>query len=242
MGYFISRLSGKAHNQVKGSIDVETGHINFADVGAVRDVLRVSFGDIDEKSTAAQDIFIMKQGHKALSDFLPLWEESASIITWNDDAKIDLLRRQLHPAITDRLSFERIATTIPAFLAQVREKDAILRNQEPHYHKNLSTANPNLSSSSHDARAQDMRDPMDLSAFRVNGVLTWTSKDVETKKIPRSDEERAARKAYNSKHNLCQWDSSKDHAGNDCPFAPWNRDKEFYKGKLSRSDDYKGKA
>lgn len=181
----------------------------------------------------------MKQGNQALSVFLPTWEESASIVTWNDDAKITVLKGQLHPSLINRLSFEKTATTFPAFLVQIREKDALLRHVDPSYHKkSLST---HYGSTPQPIVEVLTNDPMDLSTFRINGVMTWTEKDIQERKTPRTDEERAARKAYNIKHNLCQWDSSKDHLSNDYPSAPWNKDKGFYKGNIP-CNSTKGKA
>ncbi|EGY23394.1 uncharacterized protein VDAG_04832 [Verticillium dahliae VdLs.17] len=58
MGYVVSCLKGKAHDQV--SYNIKNGVVLFDNVNAVKNVLQSAFGDIDAKATAQLKIFVLE--------------------------------------------------------------------------------------------------------------------------------------------------------------------------------------
>ena len=58
MGYVVSCLKGKAHDQV--SYNIKDGVVLFENVNAIKEILKSAFGDIDSQATAQLKIFDMK--------------------------------------------------------------------------------------------------------------------------------------------------------------------------------------
>ncbi|KAM4064124.1 reverse transcriptase [Hirsutella rhossiliensis] len=102
MGYVVSCLKGKAHDQVR--YNIKDGVVLFDDVNAIKSTLQSAFGDIDAKATAQLKIFDMKQGHRSLTTFLPEWYAVAKLTDWDSGALIAHLRRALHDNVIWRLS------------------------------------------------------------------------------------------------------------------------------------------
>jgi len=50
MGYIVSCLKGKAHDQV--SYNIKDGVVLFDNVNAIKEILKSAFGDINAKATA----------------------------------------------------------------------------------------------------------------------------------------------------------------------------------------------
>lgn len=139
MAYFISRLRGTAKGQVKGGTHID-GSIKFDDVNAIVTILQAAFGDINEKATSQKELFSILQGNQPLATFLPIWQETSSTSDFCDEALIAFLKRALHPALIDRLSYVTDPQkTIHGFIAQVRRIDNIVRGLNPTYHKAKTT-------------------------------------------------------------------------------------------------------
>ena len=232
MGYFISRLEGRARSQI--SIDRETGEIRHANVDAIKKVLLISFGDPEEKNTASGALLVLKQGNKAFVDFIAEWTELAQLCDWNDSAFITILKAHIHDSLKARLSLtpgDQHATDAPAFIQQLRIADSTLRSLDPRYHlkkTTLDTAGIPVHSHSHTPIASSDPDAMDLSLARVGGKVIWTMKDRH--RIPKNAEEKEARKGFNRAQRFCGWCSG-DHPSVDCPLpsCPWEKNKS--KGK-----------
>jgi hypothetical protein len=82
MGYVVSCLKGKAHDQV--SYNIKDGVVLFNNVNAIKEILKSAFGDIDAKATAQLKIFDVKQGHRPLVIFLPEWHAIAKLTEWDN--------------------------------------------------------------------------------------------------------------------------------------------------------------
>lgn len=73
MAYFFSRLGGRARGQLRGSVDEVTGIFTYTDVTQMILTLKQAFGVLNQQAESSTTVLNMKQGHKALADFLPLW-------------------------------------------------------------------------------------------------------------------------------------------------------------------------
>lgn len=226
MGYVVSCLKGKAHDQV--SYNIKDGVVLFDNVNAIKEILKSAFGDIDAKATAQLKIFDMKQGHRSLVIFLPEWHAIAKLTEWDSGALIAHLRRALHDDIIWRLSLTKgkdLPTELTQFMDLVRTCDNECRQVNANYFKKNS-GNPlayHTSSSRPPAIPQlttsNGGDAMDLSA------ITWGAADVASGRRPQTDAERAARKAYCTANGLCNWCSSDKHRSLKCDTAPWREGK-----------------
>jgi hypothetical protein len=225
MGYVVSCLKGKAHDQV--GYNIKDGVVLFNNVNAIKSILQSAFGDIDAKATAQLKIFDMKQGHRSLTVFLPEWYAIAKLTEWDNGALIAHLRRALHDNITWRLSLTKskdVPTELTQFMDLVRTCDSECRQVNANYFKknannsNNHTARPQPTSTT-PAMTSNGGDSMDLS------VITWGAEDVASGRRPKSDAERAARKAYCTEHGLCHWCSSDKHRSLNCDTAPWKTEK-----------------
>lgn len=229
MGYVVSCLKDKAHDQL--SYNIRDGVVLFDNVNAIKSVLQSAFGDIDAKATAQLKIFDMKQGHRSLTVFLPEWYAVAKLTQWDSGALIAHLRRALHDDITWRLSLTKtkdMPTDLTQFLDLVRTCDNECRQVDANYFKKNSRNSPgqaarprptNIPPTTAMQQNTDNGEPMDLSA------ATWGAEDVASGRRPKTDAERAARKAYCSKHGLCHWCSSDKHRSLNCDTAPWKTGK-----------------
>jgi hypothetical protein len=224
MGYVLSRLGGKAKAQFTSKVDAE-GTINFATVMEMLDLLRIAFGIGDEKEASQKKLRLLKQGQRALADFLPEWVAVANKTGFNDIALISQLKVSLHHAILVRLSFiprDEVATTLDEFLIQVRATDNTLSALDSAYTKTGSSATPSVPAAPSIFKSAltttDGGDAMDLS-------MLWTKQNVGTK--PQGQEQREARKAYNRANGLCLWCDSPKHFATVCPTAPWNKGKHL---------------
>ncbi|KAG7403226.1 Retrotransposon-derived protein PEG10 [Fusarium oxysporum f. sp. rapae] len=224
MGYVVSCLKGKAHDQV--SYNIKDGVVLFDNVNAIKSVLQSAFGDIDAKATAQLKIFDMKQGQRPLTVFLPEWYAIAKLTGWDSGALIAHLRRALHDNITWRLSLTKakdMPTELTQFMDLVRTCDNECRQVDANYFKkntNNPPVNPTASlqpTTTPQLTTSNGGDLMDLS------IATWGAKDIASGRRPQTDEERAARKAYCTAHGLCHWCSSDKHRSLNCLTAPWNK-------------------
>jgi hypothetical protein len=124
MGYVVSCLKGKAHDQV--SYNIKDGVVLFDNINTIKEILKSAFGDIDAQATAQLKIFDMKQGHKSLVTFLPEWHAVAKLTGWDSGALIAHLRRALHDHIIWRLSLTKgkdVPTELTQFIDLVRTCD-----------------------------------------------------------------------------------------------------------------------
>lgn len=226
MGYVVSCLKGKAHDQV--GYNIKEGVVLFDNVNAIKEILKSAFGDIDAKATAQLKIFDMKQGHRSLAVFLPEWHAVAKLTEWNSEALIAHLRRALHGDIIWRLSLTKgkdVPTELTQFLELVRMCDNECRQVNAHYFKkNASNSSTDATASSRPSTTPQLTtsnggDAMDLSA------ITWSAADVLSGRRPQTDAERAARKAYCTANGLCHWCSSDKHRSLNCDTAPWRTGK-----------------
>ena len=227
MAYFLSRLSGEAKGQVKGGTSIH-GQILFKTVAEIIEVLDAAFGDINAKSTAQKELFTQLQGNRSLASFLPKWQETCAEAQFGDEASIALLKRALHTDVTNRLSYipaENHKTKLLEFISQVRGIDNILRNQDPTYFKKKATtlaAIPQAALSQPILTTTQGGSAMDVSVMEMGPAATWTATDAAAKRIPKTLNEREAKKVYCRANNLCNWCYDKNHTSTACPTAPWN--------------------
>lgn len=143
MGYAVSCLKGKAHDQVR--YNIKDGVVLFDNVDAIKEVLKSPFGDIDAKATAQRKIFDMKQGHRPLTTFLPEWYAVAKLTGWDSAALIAHLRRGLHENITWRLSLTKskdMPTELTQFMDLVRTCDNECLQVNANYFKKSTSHSP----------------------------------------------------------------------------------------------------
>ncbi|KHO10914.1 reverse transcriptase [Metarhizium robertsii ARSEF 23] len=230
MGYVVSCLKGKAHDQVR--YNIKDGVVLFDNVDAIKEVLKSAFGDIDAKATAQRKIFDMKQGRRPLTTFLPEWYAVAKLTGWDSAALISHLRRGLHENITWRLSLTKskdmpteLTQFMDLFMDLVRTCDNECRQVNANYFKKSTSNSPTNQlpglqpTSAPQLPTPNGADLMDLSA------TTWGPEDVVSGRRPQNDAERAARKAYCTAHGLCHWCNSDKHRSLNCDTAPWNKGK-----------------
>ena len=222
MGYVVSCLKGKAHDQVR--YNIKDGVVLFDNVNAIKDVLKSAFGDIDAKATAQLKIFDMKQGYRSLTTFLPEWYAVAKLTEWDSGALIAHLRRALHESIIWRLSLTKgkdMPTELTQFMDLVRICDNECRQVNASYFKKSNKSSPANQTGSPQptttpqSTASNDEDPMDFS------VISWGARDIASGRRPKTDAERAARKTYCTVHGLCHWCTSDKHRSLHCDTAPW---------------------
>ena len=241
MGYVVSCLKSKAHDQV--SYNIKDGVVLFDNVNAIKEVLKSAFGDIDAKATAQLKIFDMKQGHRSLVIFLPEWHAVAKLTKWDSGALIAHLRRALHDDIIWRLSLTKgkdIPTELTQFMDLVRTCDNECRQVNATYFKKNSS-NPTVNHTSSprppaipQSTTSNGGDAMDLSA------ILWGAADVASGRRPQTDAERAARKAYCTANGLCHWCSSDKHRSLKCDTAPWREGKPSLRRKSPEETQKEG--
>jgi hypothetical protein len=227
MTYYVSRLSGKAYDQVIHGIDSE-GTITFTNVDAIVKLLFSSFGDIDEKNTASDRLHNMRQGHQPLSDFLPDWISTASRTEFNDQAKISHLRRALHPDILHRISYlAELPTTLTDYLNQARKQDRTLQSLTPSYWKKAGLPVPTVPPMIHVPTSpapvsMEPNDPMDLSAAQLEKTTFKVGNydPATAKRKALTTQEKEARKAYAWHFDLCHYCLKKGHQLKTCPIRP----------------------
>jgi hypothetical protein len=225
MGYVVSCLKGKAHDQV--SYNIKDGVVLFDNVNAIKEILKSAFGDIDAKTTAQLKIFDMKQGHRSLATFLPEWHAIAKLTEWDSGALIAHLRRALHSDITWRLSLTKgkdVPTELTQFIDLVRTCDNECRQVNANYFKNANNSSVNHTASSHPTTTSQLTTANDGDAMDLSSI-TWGARDVASGRRPHTDAERAARKAYCTANGLCHWCSSDKHRSLKCDTAPWKTEK-----------------
>jgi len=228
LGYFVSRLSGRAYGQIDANVSAD-GVVNFDDIPALVTVLHASFGEINEATAAQDKLMKLKQGHRAIADFLPEFTECANLTGIDDVSKIMHLRNALHHTLfvrcTNTPSY-MVPTDFLKYCAFIREQDQAQRSFDPNYHKqvkapsgsypiNPSTPTPPTSTSPTTAQGGDA---MDLSA----ATIVWKG-SMGGKRKPRNQKERDARYKYCKEKDLCHWCESPDHAVAECADAPFNK-------------------
>jgi hypothetical protein len=226
MGYVVSCLKGKAHDQVR--YNITDGVVLFDNVNVIKELLKSAFGDIDAKATAQGKIFDMKQGHRPLTTFLPEWHAVAKLTGWDNAALIAHLRRALHDNIIWRLSLTKskdMPTELTQFLDLVRTCDNECRQvNATYFKKSANTPSPYPVAGVPPDNAPQPTTPNNEDAMDLSAV-TWGAKDVASGRRPQTDAERAARKAYCTRNGLCHWCTSDKHRSLHCGTAPWNEGK-----------------
>lgn len=224
MIYFVSRLGKDPKNVMRFALDTP-GVIALDNVNSVIEILRSSYGDINEKGTAQTRIFVEKQGKRSLTTFLPVWQGLASRTEFNDAAKIAVLKGNIHPDLLARSNFTpttSIPSDLPGFIMHLRRTDATLRESDPTYYLKSprgsgAPALPHFSPAAVPTHTPDAGDPMDLSVAGVRVI--WTGSN-GGKKRPQNDAERAAKKLFCIQNNLCLYCESPKHRIPECPLAP----------------------
>lgn len=229
IAYFVSRLASKALDQVKFGI-TETGDFTFQDVNELVQILRTAYGDAAPRATAGVTVLKLKQHKQPLQQFLPEWHRTAHESGFDDVALIAILKDALHFMILERLSYTPASfstTSLPEFLAMVRDADSTLRMLYPNYHKNTPMTHGHSATSAKPTPAlplpnslpptstlttSDGGDAMDLS-------VVWTG-SMGGKRRPKNDAERKARREYCFKNNLCLFCESPQHRIDVCPTRP----------------------
>jgi hypothetical protein len=231
MAYLVSRLRGKAHDTVQYGISLK-GDITFANIDAIVTVLQQTYGDIDEEGTAQTKLMNLKQGNKPTLQFLSEWQDIANKSGLEDKSLIAFLKNSLHHEVLNRLSTmlltnTKISPDLTGFITQIRHIDSVLRSLSPDYTKAKTHTHhtPQFVTPLSDSTSLSVSqggDAMDLNAARLSASWGPEKRNVR----PANDEERAARKLYNLKNNLCLWCDSPDHRAKVCPTAPWNKKTE----------------
>lgn len=231
---YITHLVSKARTQVENYIE-EDGSINLSSVEELITLLKTAFGDVDEMGTAQRKITTLKQGNRALIEFIAEWQALAAKTKFGDVALIFMLKGAIHPVLLRRLTLSPYVTsTWLHFVDLVRQADVQERVLDSNYHTKGTEAKggKNHTPSSHtNAQTPPLHnDPMDLSAAKVDISKIGWGKNDETKR-PVTDDQKMAKRVYCMVNGLCNWCYSKEHRGDLCPTAIWNKSKSFYTGK-----------
>lgn len=206
MAYWITRTKKDARTVLQHGIN-EKGVVSFESADEILEILKATYGEVDEQKNAGTRLLSMNQEKKALVTFLPGWLTHANKSGFNDVALIAMLRASLHNTLLDRLNQQTTAANCPrtlaGFVTYIRTIDAQLRETDPFYFKKGKSNNTNNSAPPPIAPAPaitpvvDAGDPMDLSS----ATIVWKGSD-GGKRRPRTQAEKDAKKKYCLENNL----------------------------------------
>lgn len=236
---YVHHLTGKAREQVENYID-DDGVVGLGGTEDLVSLIKSAFGDVDEKGSAQRKIAKLKQGHQLLITFMAEWQALAAKSGFEDTALTFFLREAIHPKLAARLALSPPPKKASwrQYVDLVRDADAIERSLDSNYHsKGNDNSGPKNNSHNHipqrfttpiDPDAMDLS-KADLSVAKINiSQIGWTEKDIGRR--PTTDDEKMAKKVYCMVNKLCNWCYSKEHMGDTCPEAIWNKGKAFYTG------------
>jgi len=113
MAYTFNRLQGRVQAQVLPFIKGET--IELEDAKDIIRILHIAFGDPDPFFTARAKLANLKQGKKEFNMYFAEFHMLVSKLNWNEDAKLDALRkgmshnlRRLLFGRTKKLTFDEL--------------------------------------------------------------------------------------------------------------------------------------
>ena len=235
MRYYISRVKGKAYDQLQGYVQ-EDGNLLFENTDEIISILCSSFGDLNAAKTAAKTLFELKQENQPMAVFLPKFINLANKVDWTDSAKILALEKGLHRDIKHRLTFKSrsdIPTSYNAFVEMIKDIDYQLRENNANYHKNGGNNNrtgrergnnnngigggnitPLVTPVVTHTSPVTAAEPMDLSA-----AVVWKGSQGGRLR-PKTPAEKLAKREYCIANNLCLYCKSPSHKILECPIFP----------------------
>lgn len=237
---YITHLTGKARKQIENYVE-EDGSISLRSIEELITLLKVAFGDVDEKGTAQRKIHEYKQSNTPFSIFITEWQSIAAKTKFENESLSYILKRAVHPLLLERLVMNAfIPTGWIDLVALFRQCDVTLRSLNPSYHTiNASRTNGTLKHTQNQSNTPPAPsvadDAMDLSAAKIDITkIGWTKKDADAGRRPKTDDEKMAKKVYCMVNKLCNWCYDTEHKGDMCPDAIWNSSKPFYTGKKGK--------
>lgn len=226
---YVAHTTGKARAQLENYYSTD-GQISLSSVDQLITILRSAFGDVDEVGTAQRKVLTIKQGNRNLGDFLAEWQMLAAKTGFGDTALVFMLKQAIHPTLLKRLTLAPyVADTWIQFIEVLRNADMQERIIDPNYFRATGKNNNSGGFGGQQGQqppAQDF-DAMDLSKVDISSV-GWSKKDEGRR--PANDDEKKAKRIYCMVNDLCNWCYSKEHKGDVCPHAIWNKTKSFYLG------------
>lgn len=212
LDYFLSRLSGGAYGQISSGTD---GVTNCSTIDEAVVILKSCYGRLNEKATAQKDLLKLHQGNRPLSEFLPIWLQTAQCADLGDETHIVALENALHPAILNRAALyatDSVPVKWREYVNWIRRTEADLRSFDPNYFKPNSSS-PRTVIQIPITTPSQSSEPMDLSALQMKTV--WTGSQ-GGKRRPRNDAEKAAKREYCLINNLCLYCESPEHRLSEC--------------------------
>lgn len=249
--YYLAHLQGKARDQVSSYANRITGHIDLPDVAALKKILYAAFGEADEKGVAQGKVHHLKQGNRALAEFLPEWQHAASLSGFDNEALIYALRIALHPVIQRRLALSAdLVTNWIQYLELARAADVIEKRLDPNYYKDTTNNGKNGKKNNNASLPAPIlephlhNDPMDTSKLDISKIdiskCGWTEADIKSGRRPKTPEEKLSKKIFCMATGRCVWCYDTGHIGTKCPEAIWNQDQPWYTGNAKKQGN--GKA
>lgn len=178
VAYTLSRLKGKALATCRHAYDAsgnlrktaDGDLLTFQSPDAVFKLLRVSFGDPDEKRTAEKFVMESKQGNKKFSDYIVDFLSNSRKTGWSDDTLISHLESALNITLKQRVIHHtplgRRPNTLHEYVELIRTVDADTRS--------LGLYNTTPNPAPIVPAVSQIDDPMDISAGGIkliNGKL-----------------------------------------------------------------------
>jgi hypothetical protein len=130
VSYAISRLEGRAMEQLLPYIRDNGQIVNLEDVEHVISILQTTFGDPDRAATARHKLQALRQGNKEFSVYYAEFSKLVSELDWDERATMDALRNGLSIEILEKLIGAPTPDTIHDFVNQCQALDSQIRAVE----------------------------------------------------------------------------------------------------------------
>lgn len=181
MAWYSTRIEGNARKQIQHGLK-DNGHVDFADCNAITAILKLAYVRVDAARVATAKLRAEKQGKRAFSDFIALFQSIYPTCERDDATIIEILSINMNPELYTRLvnlnRDDGLPKTIIEYISLCRVEDSKLRqinDQARDQNKGYFSSSGGNSSSSPPAG-----DPMDISKMDLttitNGKLTEMEK------------------------------------------------------------------
>lgn len=97
--YALNRLAGSALNQVRSSVNEDTGIINFPDLNSLLVTLRQAYDDLDRQRTANREIRLLRQRNLSFVSYLADFQRIMADLQWDEQAK----KAQLYEGLSEEM-------------------------------------------------------------------------------------------------------------------------------------------
>ena len=170
--YSVSRLTGKALDQVKSRIKKD-GTLDFATANDLITYLEVAFGDPDKKGTFQRKLQKLRQTNRAFSDYLADFRRIADRTGYDEEAKRAALLVGLSTEILQALVVLDLPDSLEAVIAKIRKIDNNLRARNSYMPRNLASYTNSSQALSWPKSTHSASSPSDVF-FHLSGATPAT--------------------------------------------------------------------